>query len=452
MTESSVSVVTKYLNHSQRQEICLNLVDQIVSKEEQTQDATISAFCDLIDSVPDLKPKIEERITKFCLELLQNEQNPQSETILKLSENFDGIPHALIQFISLKCITFYNINIRSFGSNIKKLVGEKLKQKSIEEDSSITTEEVSKLFQFTEWLFMTREQWASSFENDLIDNVCVLYLASDNKHLCQLALKILRWRMDYFISDPTRVDYLWSVIFNLMESHDDSQRSAGFTLWLRVFNKYGLDKLYNESTFQARLKHESYWYHLRDGLISGSHEHKKFALTLTQMSVRSISIDLDLPIMQWNVKQRDVYLEGWKRFCTLYEILGIDTAMNQAEAASNDMIRVLSPSSNIPVPFALTIPSVGFKASQESVRKFAMNLVFALPKESLGLFRHDFKFLTDVFLPFTLNAFHFNTTKLMDNTYKCEFGIKLSDFVRNCVLGLDDNEDISTFSEMLLQV
>ncbi|GMG44896.1 unnamed protein product [Ambrosiozyma monospora] len=40
----------------------------------------------------------------------------------------------------------------------------------------------------------------------------------------------------------------------------------------------------------------------------------------------------------------------------------------------------------------------------------------------------------------------------MDNTYKCEFGIKLSDFVRNCVLGLDDNEDISTFSEMLLQV
>ncbi|GME94546.1 unnamed protein product [[Candida] boidinii] len=171
------------------------------------------------------------------------------------------------------------------------------------------------------------------------------------------------------------------------------------------------------------------------------------------MSVKSLSSSFDIDIFKWDISKSEEYLESWRRFCTLYEILGIDTAMNQVEAATNDMISLLSLNSNIPVFFSLTILSVGFKASLESIRKFAMNLVFNLPKENLSMFKYDFKFLKDIFFPFALNASHFNCYKLMSGKYKCDFGDKLSTFVVNCVSSLNNNhEDISNFVSMILAV
>ncbi|OWB61165.1 hypothetical protein B5S29_g2049 [[Candida] boidinii] len=467
-SSTAIRLVAQHLSNEQRKSICQEFLDKILKSENSTEtELHITILCDIVDLIPEeLKEELYPEISRYCLQLLKHfgdendldiahEVTTKWNNILKFSLKFDKISTDIIDFVVSQFYSYVRSNLILFKRPfVEKFFNELLLTKNDaneDQQQEINNFEILRLLKFLEWFFMANEKFSETYKNSKFDNLCYLFLALDDYKISNSSVKLLKWRSHLYNSKSD----IWFVIFELMKSTKDDQISSGFVLWLRFFKfNSDLELLKKDSYFQDNLiKIFNYWLYLRNGLISMSHEHKKYSITLIQMSVKSLSSSFDIDIFKWDISKSEEYLESWRRFCTLYEILGIDTAMNQVEAATNDMISLLSLNSNIPVFFSLTILSVGFKASLESIRKFAMNLVFNLPKENLSMFKYDFKFLKDIFFPFALNASHFNCYKLMSGKYKCDFGDKLSTFVVNCITSLSNNhKDISNFVSMILVV
>lgn len=455
MSFSSVALLTGHLSKEQQQGIVNELLEKIQNLDNVNSNPSqtkiyISTLCQLVNSIPSISTQIYQNILVFTQGLLKNENLPEYyESISLLTREFPNLANALMSQIESILSQFIISNPIQFNEQLKNLI---LTGNSSPDDDSLTTELITSILTFTEWYFMNHEEYSNEFKSSTFDNLCYVYLSNENSDLAKAASKTLRWRMSSISQSSISRKFFWDIVFLLADSKDKNEISYSYTLWLRYFNYHKLEKLKESNEFQDLLSMDKYWWKLRDGLISQIHEHKKFSLTLIQMSVRSLSRNLETPIISWDVSKEDQYLDSWKRFCTLYEILGIDTAMNQAEAAKNDLIKIFNPDSLLPIPFALTIPSVGFRAAMEKVKKFSLNLLFALPEKSMSLFKYDMKFISQVFLPFTMKSNHFNAKTNQDGTFDCPFGDQLRDFISNCITSMDSNEFVCEMVGNILNV
>ena len=448
---SSLSLVLQHIGTSQQ----VSIVDDIVQhlKTDNTfknHEPYIDTMCELVNQIPDPDDKYANAALGYCIKILELEDTTEYfELILKLSLKIDTLAKNLMQYVVKKLKIYALTNPRHFNEKLSKKVGIVADET---QDYELSSEFILNLLKFVEWYFLHFEAFSTEFSNSLFDNLCYIYLTNEVLDIAKVASRILRWRMPLICSSEDSTSFMWSVIFELEESEDSTEKSFGYTLWLRFFNYFKPATLMNDSHFQKILSDNRYWFFLRDGLISLTHEHKKFALTLLQVSIQSLNTNLDSPIIKWDCSKREEYTESWMRFCTLYEILGIDAAMNQIQAASNDLLRIFAADSAIPVPFSLTILSVGFKASMDKMKKFALNLTFNLPKESLSLFKYDFKFISHVFLPFAMKSPNFSVEKTKEGKFTCQFGNQVRQFICDCVDSLETVDDITNLVTEIFDV
>lgn len=438
---SSFSLVLKHLDLTQQEHLIDDIVEYLKTNTHyETHSAYIDTFCELVGQPTNLSPNLEDFAYNYSISLLQKDDSScYYDSILKLSLTINNLSERVIDFVIENLSTYFLYNPRHFNQQISNLVNIGSNKGCHE----LSTTFVLNLLKFTEWFFINNEEFALNYLNEDFDKLCFIYLTNEESEISKASSKILKWRMASICQSEETTSFLWKVIFLIQQSTNSIEKSYGYTLWLRFFGYFKPENLKTNEQFQKIISNEKYWHFLRDGLISITHEHKKYALTLIQMSVQSLSTNLSSPIIKWDCEKEAEYIESWKRLCTLYEILGIDAAMNQAQAATNDLLRIFAPDSDIPVPFALTILSVGFKASMDRIKKFALKLAFSLPKESLTLFKNDFKFISQVFLPFTMKSLHFTIQELGDRKYTSQFGNQLRDFICNCVDSLDAPSDIS---------
>ncbi|GMM43802.1 tRNA (guanosine(18)-2'-O)-methyltransferase [Pichia kluyveri] len=441
---TSLSLVLKQLDVGQKTGLINDVLGFLTENEQyELHMPYIDTFCELSTNQSEKNLDI---LKKYCIRILKLEDpSCHYNLIFKLLNIKDSkLADELINYVTDKLIIYLKTNPRHFNEKISKLI----EIPSSVVDYELSNKYVLNLLRFLEWFFTNNETIVIS--NDKLNGLCYTYLTNEELEISKTCSKILKWRIESICENT---ELLWEIIFQLEKSKSNTEISYGYVLWLRFFNYFRPENLLSDSEFQKILNLEDYWTFLRNGLISLSHEHKKFSLTLTQMSVQSISTDISLPIMQWDVSETEEYIDSWKRFCTLYEILGIDAAMNQAQAATNDLLNIFSKNSKIPVSFSLTILSVGFKASMDKIKKFALKLTFSLPKESLSLFKHDIKFISNVFLPFTMKSSHFSVDTL-DNGKKfhCEFGNQIRRFIANCISSLDDKNDVSSLASSIFNV
>ncbi|KAG0675005.1 hypothetical protein C6P40_001957 [Pichia californica] len=450
---SSLSVVLGHLAGDQQNIIANDMINNLKNCQEgdPLQNVYIDTLCALLAQSPSLKENVFNFAYEYSTHTL-NFENPSKnyDSILKLSSKLENLSDKLVEYIIENLKLYLTSNPSNFNDTYVKKFD--FNSTTIPEPKELSSTFILNLLQFTEWFLINNESFANKYLNTHLDKLCFLYLSNEELSISKSASKVLKYRMNSICQSDETIAFLWKVIFLLQESIDNTEISYGYVLWLRFFNYYKPELLKKNENFQLVLSQEIYWYFLRDGLISIVHEHKKFALTLIQLSVQALATDLSLPIIKWECSKEIEYIDSWKRFCTLYEILGIDAAMNQVQAAANDMLNVFSPHSDIPVPFSLTILSVGFKASMDRIKRFALNLTFSLPKESLSLFKNDFKFISHVFLPFTMKSSHFSVYRNMDGQYICQFGEKILEFIANCVDSLDDLEDISKLVSLIFDV
>lgn len=442
---SSASVIAKQLTADQCKEIALNLLDSFTSSSSDHESEYVTAFDELVSQVPDVKPELYDRVFEYCKSKLICDDEDSFDSVLKLCHIFtDKLEPALVEEVATRLTQNGLADRHSFNTAMFEYVTPTL------EHPQESEMDVGALLHFLEWLFLQDQSFASTYTGHYIDRVCLLYLTHDNEKAEQLASQCLRWRINSLCED---CDYLWNGILALLAANETRLTSYAHILWMRMLNHFGTSQLAKSTWFQALVSRDIYWTSLRDGLLSTTHEHRKFALVLLQQSIQSLSTEIDLPVMRWTPDRSEQELLSWKRFSTLYTIIGIDTSINQASAASNDLVQILSPDSDIPFPFAVTILSIGFNAPTERVKTFTLDLSYMLPDRSVQLFKYDLDFLTGTFLPFAMQARHFGIDiRQTDGFYECKYGGQLEQFVSKIVRSFEDEKDITRLLSAVFQI
>lgn len=296
MSISSVGLLTGHLSSEQQQDIALELLAKIQNLENVNGNPSetkiyISTLCELLNSIPSIKSQVGGKIIDFTLSLLFQGNLPEYyQSISLLAGEFTLLADTLMYKIETILSQFIVSNPIQFNEQLKNLV-----PLEGESDETLTTELITSILTFTEWYFMNHEDYSNEFKSSKFDNLCYIYLSNENLDLAKASSKTLRWRMQSISQSMESRKFFWDVVFLLGDSNDKNEISYAYTLWLRYFNFHGLETLKQSNEFQQLLSMDKYWWCLRDGLISQIHEHKKFSLTIIQMSVRSLSVNLETP-------------------------------------------------------------------------------------------------------------------------------------------------------------
>lgn len=272
--------------------------------------------------------------------------------------------------------------------------------------------------------------------DQLFDKVMMILLTHHDERITTLTTKVLRWRTLRHNS------FAWYIIPLLCSRGKTHQITAGLILWLRCLISHD-----GGVSLGDQVDTEGYWSRIQSALTSSTHEHRKYALSILKLSIQRLDHDVDNALISFTMKDKPQCEGHWIRFCTLYEIVGVDTALNQAMAAHGDIIQLLSPSSHIKPSWGLALLCTGFKANMEAVRKYSLELMYAVPEEDVSIFAHDS--LTAIFLHYALEASHFQVKKQHDH-YQCFYGDRLEFFIMNLIRALKKDVRLeSTISSII---
>ncbi|ODV96886.1 hypothetical protein PACTADRAFT_1473 [Pachysolen tannophilus NRRL Y-2460] len=431
------------------------LVDLSLKLEQDPNSS--STLCELFGVVDDkLKQDVLPNVYEYCINVLQGCSFERYGSVLQLITKFNNetLTSKLVSYITLELTRFIESSSINFDLNFKEKLLYKYNNFSVNlenDDLNIELEEIVSLLKFLESAYMVNDILKST----TLDYLCCFYLGINEEKISSVASKILKWRTQSLSQNKEMEPFIWDLILELMESTNEKLNN-GYILWLRYLANSDPDLLHNNDFFQNKIiDNTKYWGFLQKGLVSDLHEHRKFSVSILQLLIKSINIDLDNKFMKWDVSQKNAYLNYWQRFITLYEIIGIDTSLHQAQAASNDMINLLSKDSKIKVPFSLALFSIGFKGSMETVRKFTLNLILSIPPDNLNCFGDDhFHFFKNHFLQIAVAASNFfvyeNFDKESKCMYKCEYGETFLSFIVNCFKNLN-KEGVSMLSLSILE-
>ncbi|CCF56117.1 hypothetical protein KAFR_0A06820 [Kazachstania africana CBS 2517] len=279
------------------------------------------------------------------------------------------------------------------------------------------------------------------------DHVLILFLNSNIESIASTTSKLMRWRVQQIYGTcllHTDTDELtWeSIKYMFLEAkfQDWKERNA-LTFLLRFLAKNELSP--NQSQFMMTAQ---YWENINTALNHKVHEYRKLALSILKLSVQRISgseiTSTNIDLFNWSTTQKGDILESWKKYTTLYEMIALDTSLNQIEAAKSDICslfedRFIHPDWN------LILLSTGLQSSMESVRKYFASLLFEDPfQKTLSA---NMSLLRTTFLPSTLLAYNFTTTEDLN----CPYGDKLSGFVYNLLNHAALNSKLSTLECVL---
>jgi hypothetical protein len=204
-----------------------------------------------VNQIPDPDGKYADAALGYCIKILELEDTTEYfELILKLSLKIDTLAKNLMQYVVKKLKIYALTNPRHFNEKLSKKVGIVADET---QDYELSSEFILNLLKFVEWYFLHFEAFSTEFSNSLFDNLCYIYLTNEVLDIAKVASRILRWRMPLICSSEDSTSFMWSVIFELEESEDSTEKSFGYTLWLRFFNYFKPATLMNDSHFQKIL-------------------------------------------------------------------------------------------------------------------------------------------------------------------------------------------------------
>lgn len=288
-------------------------------------------------------------------------------------------------------------------------------------------------------------------ESPHLDKLLYSYLASTDDSVLSAVTKCLRWRVDA-ICEQCSFENLWETIFVVAANGLCDQLTAALTMWIRSvqYITAAEDNKLLAQEYQALLAGTQYWTLLQLGLSSLLPEHRRIALSILQLSVRLITTSFSNNIMLWDSSSASKYLDEWQRFVTLYEVMAIDTSLHQAQAGSGAIVDLISPGSRVHPSWGFCLLSTGFKATMDSVRKFALGLTLSLPAANMRLLKFGPQFLSQTFLPYAMLATHF-VVRSDNGAETCAYGARFSGFVSSMLKSFDCEKDVEQVASIILQ-
>ncbi|RLV92254.1 hypothetical protein JA1_003313 [Spathaspora sp. JA1] len=290
------------------------------------------------------------------------------------------------------------------------------------EQEEVEHDDVIVLLEFLDCLFMDNPSVGGG---DSLDELLIRLLGINDDVISTKISKLLRWRINSIVSSHSP-EYIWSIISTLNQSSVKYHQNHGFILWLRYLS--------TDPSIQAIIEQDNYWSMLQSGLISEVNEHRKYSLSILQLSLKLITGSFTNNYISWDINNSEQHLLEWSRYLALFEIVGIDTSLHQAEAARQDIINLISTESLIHPSWGWCLISIGFRATMDSVRKFIMRVILDIPRSNLPLIKYGLPFLQGVILPNLMLASNL-IVKSIDGVDKCEYIDKLVSFVSGLVAG-----------------
>ncbi|ONH68152.1 putative methyltransferase TARBP1 [Cyberlindnera fabianii] len=443
MSSSGSSLIVGCLSHTQQRE----LADSF--SKDLTKPENIGGLSSVLDSLSDNDEVLEtvsNRLTDSFTSALTTQTELSSledriKLLIKLpratSHTLDWVYNTIVSEIHLR-------KAHILTPTASTLFDETFT--SSENPGSNSDISLQYLLSFLEKLFSSE----SIIVSESLDKLMLLLLSCTDDKIISAATKVLRWRD---VSAEALHAFTWKMIFLLSRSEETAHVTAGFILWLRFL--IGTSKKNITCTeFTSAAQDEEYWTFIQNGLTSSTHEHRKYCLSILKLTLQQLTVDVDNSLITFTMSQKSTQIEEWKRFATLYEIIGVDTALNQAIAAHNDLVQLLSPSSFIKPSWGMALLCTGFKGNMEAVRKYSLELMFSVPKENLSNFAHPF--LTDIFLKYALEGSHFQVKKQGDD-YSCVYGERLELFVSSLIKSLAKNESkfestVTSLIDLLVEI
>lgn len=325
-------------------------------------------------------------------------------------------------------------------------------------ENSTDVEVLINTFAFLSFLF-TEKSLQSLDQLSRLDDQLVIFLGHKDDAVASECSKLMRWRIDTIcekcLSDDAKADFYWSTIWNIRKvATNRIHISNSLIMWLRMLSSSYLEAR-ESNFFQSHIvNQEFYWQFLQDGLASSLHEQRKFCLSILQLSIKSVNSSFETSIIKWDNSNSSKLLLEWSRYTTLYEILGIDTSLHQLQAATRDILYLLTPQSLVHASWGFCLLSTGFQASMDSVRKATALILLEMADESLPSLVFGLPFFEKQFLPYMMLSRHFSVrrVKAESNELWCEYGEKFSRVLSSMVRTMPTVNDMAKIVRTILKV
>lgn len=241
-----------------------------------------------------------------------------------------------------------------------------------------------------------------SLTDDLnIAKLLFILTGSRDEKVNAMAASLMKWWMPVMVQSCSENKHLDDSVWNFVQDNiEENYRTyifkSSYVFWLRFLMGNGFSQ-----SLLTCIKQDKYWNLIQQGLSHDLHELKKIALSILRFSLQLLGKNnlIDTNLIHFHGSGAE--LDAWKRYTTLYEIVGIDTALNQCEAALPDILELFE-KQDLHKSWGLIIISTGLKATMESVRKFTLKLMLTIKDRQV--FISNLKELREIFLPATMQA------------------------------------------------
>lgn len=435
---SSGNVVSRYLPQEARAILLTELVDEGKFREvvELLDSASIEVPPEVCNRVFGL---IKDKISSLAEVRGQDvSQDLEMRVLAQVACKMEMVRKVVDRWISSQLEGF--IKERGYSSHLEQFSGA-LKDES--QDTKKTDAVV--LLGFLELTYLySNEIYISS-----LDAILMVLLGCEDESVSSKCSQLMRWHIAEIVekckSDASFDRSTWKLINRVLSDAVNYtwKWKSGLSLLMRFL-------AVSDPTPELKnlIQRDEYWMHIRNALSQSVHEYRKLALQILQLTVKNISSwqeSLHTSLISWTPSQGKSFIQSWKEFSTLYEIVSLDTALNQIEAASGGILRLLDQNSYLDPRWGLILFSTGLRASMESVRKYMVYLLFQVRDKSV--FSRDLSGLRRIFLPSIMEAHFFNCDGV-----SCPYGDQLSSFVSEMITesGKQSVELLYTIMETLI--
>ncbi|EJS44350.1 trm3p [Saccharomyces arboricola H-6] len=280
------------------------------------------------------------------------------------------------------------------------------------------------LFDFLEAVYLFDEN-ENKISTKNLDLIVVPLLGCNSEDIAESCCKLMRWHIKS-LSGCCNVDgnfdkLVWNFIRQLYTEdslHPWKQKnSLSFLLRFLLTSNPSPELI-------SYIKTDMFWEHIQRELDQEVYERRKLALSILKLTIQKLSAhttDFKTTFFTWNNPPSADVLNSWKKFTTLYEMIALDTSLNQIEAAQQDIIKIFD-NVHLHHSWGLILVSTGLRSSMESVRKYMMSLMFLIT--NMSVFSSKIPLLTKTLLPAAMLAHYFDV-----KDGNCPHGEKLSSFV-----------------------
>ncbi|AET38847.1 tRNA (guanosine(18)-2'-O)-methyltransferase Ecym_3359 [Eremothecium cymbalariae DBVPG len=279
-----------------------------------------------------------------------------------------------------------------------------------------------------------------------LQKLLILLHACDDESISNRASLSFRWNMGLVVAncsaDVLFDEFVWSFVPTMLL---DNRKASTYKNALKFWLRYLMNGTFSRHLLNF-MKSDGYWHSLQMVLESTIHEHRKIGLSLLKLTLQNLPHDVWFKnkLIAWEATDTKVQLEAWKRFVTFYEIMALDTALNQLEAAAADILELFKDPS-IPPSWGVLLFSTGMKSTMESVRRYSLKLMLCVKDRSV--FWYNPAALRYTFMVIAMQASNFDVSK-----DKCTYGEELSQFVKDILVSDSHEYSISDRITLILRV